>query len=29
MGGRYKKMTGVGNERGSTIGYERDITSSL
>jgi hypothetical protein len=29
MGGRYEKMAGIGNERGSTIGQERDIMSLL
>jgi hypothetical protein len=29
MGGRYEKMAGVGDERGSTIGHERDIMSLL
>jgi len=29
MGGRYEKMPGVGDERGSTIGHERDIMSLL
>ena len=29
MGGRYEKMAGIGNERGSTIGHERDIMSLL
>jgi hypothetical protein len=29
MGGRNEQMAGIGNERGPTIGYKRDINSLL